>query len=442
MDFAGTSRYVSRKRILLNYFSVLSVSPVVIISTSQYLCRHALSMKIMKQDNDSKHNDSITRREFMLAGIGTSLALTPIGALAAPLFSSNRTEKRITRNDAPDTLWKWSKEVYFKEKLKNDYVKCLTCPNECVLAPNARSRCRSHVNKGGNLYTLVYGNPCAVHIDPIEKKPLYHFFPTSRTLSIATTGCSFNCLNCQNWEISQARPEDVRFSSLFPRDVVNRAVETGCTSIAYTYSEATTFYEYMVDTCGIAREKAIKNVWITNGFINKPPLIELCRTLDAANVDIKSFSEKIYSRLNAGRLQPVLETLKILKDKNVWFEMTALIVPTYSDKMDMIREMCGWILTHLGPDYPLHFSRFHPQYRLTYLPPTPIAFLEDARETAMNMGLHYVYVGNIPPADSNHTYCPSCKKRIIDRTGYRIGEISIKNGACTFCGRTIAGVWR
>lgn len=395
----------------------------------------------MKQDNDSKHYCSMTRREFIQAGIGASIALMPIGALAAPLFSSNRNVKKVTPDDAPDTLWKWSKEVYFKDKLKNNYVRCLTCPNKCLLAPDSRSRCRSHVNKDGELYTLVYGNPCAVHIDPIEKKPLYHFSPASRIFSIATTGCSFNCLNCQNWEISQARPEDAKFSSLFPSEVVDSAVATACPSIAYTYSEATTFYEYMIDTCRIARERNIKNVWVTNGYINKPPLIELCRTLDAANVDIKSFSEKIYSRLNAGRLQPVLEALKILKDKNVWFEMTALIVPTYSDNMEMIRHMCNWILTNLGPDYPLHFSRFYPQYRLTHLPPTPIAFLEEARKTAMNMGLHYVYVGNIPPSDSSHTYCPSCKKRIIDRTGYRTGDIKINNGACTFCGQKIAGVW-
>jgi pyruvate formate lyase activating enzyme len=395
----------------------------------------------MKRCDFTGHDGLFTRREFIRAAIGASLAMTPVKTLAAPIFSSTGGRKEILLNDAPDTLWKWSKEIYFSKKLGNGVVVCLTCPNTCVLPPDGRSRCRSHVNKGGTLYTLVYGNPCAIHIDPIEKKPLYHFLPSSRTFSIATTGCSFNCLNCQNWQISQARPEEGRFSSLFPPEVVDSAISTSCPSISYTYSEATTFYEYMIDTSRVARAHGIRNVWVTNGFINKGPLIELCKTLDAANVDIKSFSEKLYARLNGGWLYPVLDTLRLLKEQDVWFEMTALIVPTYTDDMNMIREMCRWILANLGPHHPLHFSRFHPRYRLTYLPPTPIEFLEDARQAAMDEGLHYVYVGNIPPGDSNNTYCPSCKKLIISRRGYEIEEIRIDNGACPFCGTTIAGVW-
>jgi pyruvate formate lyase activating enzyme len=392
----------------------------------------------------SKKNDaslSLTRRELIKSGILSASLFCPLQALAKPLFSSGKNEKKVTLHDAPEKLWKWSKEVYFKEELKNNYVRCLTCPNTCILAPDARSRCKSHVNKDGKLYTLVYGNPCAVHIDPIEKKPLYHFLPSSRTFSIATTGCSFHCLNCQNWEISQARPEEVKTHDMFPEKVVDAAVKTQCRSIAYTYSEATTFYEYMVDTSRLARSRNLRNTWITNGYINPAPLSELCRTLDAANVDIKSFSEVTYSRLNAGRLKPVLKTLSTLKEKNVWFEMTALIVPTYTDNIEMVKRMCEWILENLGPDYPLHFSRFHPRYKLTHLPPTSISFLEHAWKTAMKMGMHYVYVGNVPPSDWNHTYCPSCKKKIIDRTGYYIGEIRVNDGKCTFCKKPIAGVW-
>ncbi len=382
----------------------------------------------------------LTRRELIKAGIACSLTASPADAFAWWFSSSGKNEKKVTQNDAPEKLWKWSKEVYYKVNLGRN-VQCMTCPNQCILEPNARSRCQSHVNKDGKLYTLVYGNPCSVHVDPVEKKPLYHFLPSSGVLSIATTGCSFHCLNCQNWEISQVRPEDVRFEDMFPDAVVEKARKTGCRGIAYTYSEPTTFYEYMLDTSRLAREANIKNIWVTNGYINKPPLLEFCKTLDGANIDIKSFSEDIYSRLNAGKLKPVLRTLMLLKEKGVWFEITTLIVPTYSDNMEMIKRMCGWILENLGPDYPLHFSRFYPRYKLTHLPPTSISFLEDARKTAMEMGIHYVYVGNVPQADSNHTYCPSCKKRIIERFGYLIAENKIKNGKCSFCRQPIAGVW-
>jgi pyruvate formate lyase activating enzyme len=383
----------------------------------------------------------MTRREFVAGGFACGLALAPGCAFAKGLFSGPKNEKTVTLNDAPDTLWKWSKEVYFRQELPNGRVRCMTCPNMCLLPPGARSRCGSHINRGGKLYTLVYGNPCAVHVDPIEKKPLYHFLPSSQSFSIATTGCSFNCLNCQNWEISQSRPEEVKFDEMFPPAVVDNALRAGCASIAYTYSEPTTFFEYMLDTSRIARERKVRNVWVTNGYITEAALAEYCKTLDAANVDVKGFSEESYATLNAGRLAPVLAALRMLSERNVWFEMTALIVPTYSDDMDAVKRMCGWIVKNIGRDHPLHFSRFSPKYRLTHLPMTSISFLEEARKAAIAEGLHYVYVGNVPPSDSSHTYCPSCRKRIVSRMGFGTGDINIKGGACAFCGYTIAGVW-
>jgi pyruvate formate lyase activating enzyme len=383
----------------------------------------------------------LTRRKLIKGGIACAFLISPADILAKKLLSPEKNVKKIILNDAPENLWKWSKEVYFKEALQNSYVRCLTCPNKCILPPDGRSRCKSHVNKNGKLYTLVYGNPCAVHVDPVEKKPLFHFLPSTNAFSIATTGCSFHCLNCQNWEISQVKPEEVRFHDMFPDAVVKNAVTRNCRSIAYTYSEATTFYEYMLDTSRLARERNIKNIWVTNGYINREPLLELCKSMDGANIDIKSFSESLYSKLNAGRLKPVLNTLRILKENGVWFEMTALIVPTYADDMEMIKKMCHWIAENLGPDYPLHFSRFFPRYKLTHLPPTSISFLEDARKEAMKIGLHYVYVGNVPPSDSSHTYCPSCKKKIVHRIGYLITENKIGDGKCSFCGHPIAGVW-
>lgn len=367
--------------------------------------------------------------------------LSPSDLFARSILTHRSNEKDVLKNDAPRELWKWSKEVYYSKKMGHRYVRCLTCPNMCILPPDARSRCRSHVNKDGKLYTLVYGNPCAVHVDPIEKKPLYHFHPASDTFSIATTGCSFHCLNCQNWEISQARPEDVKFYDLFPRSVVKEALGRACRSIAYTYSEATTFYEYMLDTSRLAHEEGIKNVWVTNGYINEPPLLELSGLLDAANVDVKGFSESVYASLNAGRLKPILKTLEILKDRGVWFELTALIVPTYTDKLEIVKKMCHWILETLGADHPLHFSRFYPRYKLTHLPPTPITFLKKARQTAMEMGIHHVYVGNIPDEESNHTYCPSCKRRIVERRGFTVANMKIRGNKCAYCNESIAGVW-
>jgi len=385
---------------------------------------------------------AMNRRDFLrwTAACGALLGL-PGEARCGWFLSGEKNRKTVTPNDAPRELWKWSRRVYHQESLKNGYVKCLTCPNECILPPEARSRCRSHVNKNGILHTLVYGNPCAVHVDPVEKKPLYHFLPASTTFSIATTGCSFNCLNCQNWEISQARPEEVKFDDLFPAAVVEKAADTGCRSIAYTYSEATTFFEYMIDTARIARQKGIRNLWVTNGYIRREPLLDLCGVLDAANVDIKGFSQEVYGELMGGKLSPVLETLECLKERKIWFEMTALIVPTYTDDMEQVRKMCRWILDRLGPDYPLHFSRFHPRYRLTRLPPTAIPFLVDARKAALTMGLRYVYIGNIPPGEWNDTFCPGCRKAVVRREGYRILENGMAGGKCGSCGTPVAGVW-
>ncbi len=394
----------------------------------------------MKEQAGQIHALGMTRRNLLKAGLVCALSGLPCRALAGWIPSPRRNEKTITLNDAPGKLWEWSREVYFQRASRGG-VQCLTCPNLCLLPPNARSRCQSHVNKDGKLYTLVYGNPCSVHVDPIEKKPLYHFLPGSRSFSIGTTGCSFHCLNCQNWQISQARPEDVQFYTLYPEAAVEKALETNCRTIAFTYNEPTTALEYALDTFRIAKRQNVRGVWVSNGFINKEPLRELCKNLAAARIDVKGFSEEMYQKLNAGRLAPVLETLKILKAEGVWLELIVLIVPTYTDRMEMVKKMCDWFLEHLGPDAPVHFLRFHPQYKLTHLPPTPVSFLEDARKTALAMGIHHVYVGNIPNAESNHTYCPGCKKKIIDRVGFTVTENRIQGGRCGSCGRRIAGVW-
>jgi len=311
-----------------------------------------------------------------------------------------------------------------------------------MLQPNDRGICRNRINKNGKLYTLAYANPCAVHVDPIEKKPLSHFLPKTTAYSIATAGCNLRCLNCQNWQISQSRPEDTRNVDLPPERVVAEALRYGSKSIAYTYSEPIVFYEYMIDSARLARKQDLRNVWVTAGYINTSPLRELCKVLDAANVDLKSFSDETYAKLNGATLKPVLETLKTLAKERVWFEVTNLVVPTWTDDLNMIAEMSGWLYKNIGPDYPIHFSRFQPQYKLTHLPPTPVEVLEKARKTALDAGMKYVYIGNVPGHDAQNTYCPKCGNLVIKRQGYDVDLSGFDNGVCRKCGESIAGVWK
>ena len=386
----------------------------------------------------------ITRKEFLKCiGLGASAifcASTGYGFLRGKDQSVKNIKGHIFKNDAPEKLWKWSIEG-FHYSTDGTTVQCQICPNRCILNPGDRSICRSKVNLKGKLYSLAYGNPCAVNIDPIEKKPLNHFYPATWIFSIATTGCNFRCLNCQNWEISQRKPEDVHHYELFPNDVVKEAKKRNVLSIAYTYSEATTYYEYMYDTARLARGEGIKNVWVSNGFINKRPLEDLSQYLDAARIDLKSFDDDIYRRLNGGRLQPVLNTLKLLHEKGIWLEIITLVVPGYVDKPEMIKRMCGWILKELGPNYPLHFTRFSPMYKLNRLPATPISTLEKLRDVALQEGIRYVYLGNVPGHKGTHTYCHNCNKTIIERRGYHISQFNLKNGRCKFCEARIPGRW-
>jgi pyruvate formate lyase activating enzyme len=376
-------------------------------------------------------------------GLGVSALLCPGGAYALrdkDTIRAKSVKGHIFKKDAPEKPWKWSIEgFHFASDGTN--VQCKICPNRCYLEPGDRSICRSKVNIGGKLYSLAYGNPCSIHVDPIEKKPLNHFYPRSLILSIATTGCNFRCLNCQNWEISQKKPEEVHQYELFPAGVVSESKKRNLPSIAYTYSEPITYYEYMYNTAKLAREGGIKNVLVSNGYINREPLVRLCSYLDGANVNLKSFDDRIYLSLNGGKLQPVLNTFKTLHREGVWFEMATLVVPTYVDDPDMIKRMCSWILKELGPDYPLHFLRFFPRYKLTRLPATPIGTLEKFRNMAIQEGIRYVYLGNVPGHEGNHTYCHNCHKILIERKGYLIPQYNIENGRCKFCGTLIPGRW-
>jgi pyruvate formate lyase activating enzyme len=333
------------------------------------------------------------------------------------------------------------KALYYK-KLANKRVQCLLCPRGCVVSKGNRGFCRTRENRSGEYYTLVHSNPCAVHIDPIEKKPLFQFLPGTTALSLATAGCNFTCKNCQNWEISQASPDDTNNIEVSPKTLVNLALINNARTIAYTYTEPTVFFEYMLETARIAKEKGVLNIYHSNGYISNEPLMELIPYLDGANVDLKAFSNEFYQDITGGTLNPVLETLKTLKKNGVWLEITNLVIPTKNDSGQMIKDLCQWVRDDLGEDTPVHFSRFHPLYKLQNLPATPIKTLRMAAEIARNSGLQYIYIGNVPGIPEENTYCPKCNKVIIGRIGYTITEYNLNKGKCKFCRAKIPGRWK
>jgi pyruvate formate lyase activating enzyme len=327
------------------------------------------------------------------------------------------------------------------ESLDDGYVKCGLCPRRCVVPPGGRGYCEVRENRDGTYYTLSYGNPCAIHVDPIEKKPFYHFLPATTAFSIATAGCNLDCKFCQNWHISQARPEELLNYDLPPEELVAAALKSGARSIAYTYSEPTIFFEYMLECARLAHESGLRNVYHSNGFIRPEPLRELCGYLDAANVDLKGFTEDYYEDMSNGSLAPVLRSLKILREEGVHLELTTLIVPGRNDDPETLAEMCRWVRENLGASTPVHFSRFHPQHKLRNLPPTPVERLELAREIAEREGLEYVYIGNVPGHEANSTYCAVCSTELIHRIGYSVEVRAVEGGRCSECGAEVDGVW-
>jgi pyruvate formate lyase activating enzyme len=320
-------------------------------------------------------------------------------------------------------------------------IMCRICPNECVLKEGELSKCNNRRVHDSKLFTMAFGNPCSVNVDPVEKKPLYHFFPGSKAFSIATAGCNLVCLNCQNWTISQTSPDKTRNFDLMPEAVVAECLKNSCRSIAYTYSEPVTFYEYAFETATLARNSGIKNIFKSNGYINPEPLKKLCSVLDAANIDLKAFNESSYLKLTGGKLQPVLDSLKVIKDSGVWLEITNLVIPDWTDNLDEIGKMCKWLGENGFRNTPLHFSRFYPLHKLEQLPPTPVEILERAYKLATGEGLKYVYTGNVPGNEISDTKCPSCNSDVIARQGYRIAANNINGGKCSKCGTVIDGVW-
>jgi pyruvate formate lyase activating enzyme len=385
------------------------------------------------------------RREFIKNLIGAGMCA---GLLSSDGIKKQSISKVLTSIPAPtgspsndDAHIFFEKEAMFYEKLKENEIKCKLCPKECVIGDRERGWCGVRENRKGVYHTLVYGNPCSMNPDPIEKKPFFHYLPGTWAFSIATAGCNLNCKFCQNWEISQSRPEETQNNQLPPADVIASAKEANCKSIAYTYSEPTVYYEYMLDTAKLGRKAGIKSVVVSAGFINPEPLKMLCENVDAVKIDLKSMRNKFYNDICSAELQPVLNTLKILKSSGTWCEIVYLIIPSLNDSDAELRDTARWIYENLGPDVPLHFSRFYPMYQLRNLPPTDKERLRSARQMAMDTGLKFVYIGNIAGDEGESTFCPKCKKLLIKRQGYTIRQNSVVGGKCKWCNEKIPGVW-
>jgi pyruvate formate lyase activating enzyme len=336
-------------------------------------------------------------------------------------------------------------EAYLWEPLDDNKVKCNLCSHRCVIKDGRRGICAVRENRDGTLETLVYGNLVARHIDPIEKKPLFHFLPDTLSYSIATVGCNFRCRFCQNADIAQM-PTDhngtIMGSSSTPREVVEAAEQGGCRSISYTYTEPTVFFEFAYETARLAHGRGLRNVFVTNGYMTAEALEMISPYLDAANVDLKAFSDKYYKELCGARIKHVQATLKLMKTLGIFVEVTTLIVPGLNDDPAELKDLAAFIVEDLGPETPWHISRFHPTYKLNDRPATPVATLTAAREIGLNAGLRYVYTGNVPGDAGENTCCYGCGEIVIERRGFRVGKLGIKNGKCIHCGVEIDGVWQ
>jgi pyruvate formate lyase activating enzyme len=380
--------------------------------------------------NLQEETTSMRRRRFCqsLAGTGLLLGTGAAGALGRLLAFQDVSNLSHV-------------EARYYKKLPDREIECLLCPRLCKLGDKERGYCGARENDGGTYYTLVYGKACSANVDPIEKKPFFHFLPGSDAFSIATAGCNVNCKFCQNWQISQVRPEQVAHFDLPPEAVAASAAKYQCASVAYTYTEPVIFFEYMVDSSVAARRKGIRNCVVTAGHVQPEPLQDLLKVVDAVKIDLKAFRQDFYTAYVRGELQPVLDSIRTVHRSKVWLEIVYLVIPTLNDSPEDIAKMSRWMMEEIGPDVPLHFTRFHPMYLMKNLPPTPISTLETLRDVAIQAGLHYVYLGNVPGHKAENTACPRCGKIVIERFGLEIKGLHLDKGACGFCRYPIPGIW-
>ncbi len=335
----------------------------------------------------------------------------------------------------------FGKKAMFFKKVDGNLIQCELCFRRCTIGEGRRGFCRVRENRKGELHSLVYARPAGLQIDPIELEPMYHMVPGHKNLCVYTASCNFRCKHCQNWSISQSAPEEINPMKYTPKEIVEESLRQGCKSISHSINEPTVFFEMMIEVAQLAKQKGLLTLCHTNGGIARAPLIELLKFLDGVTVDLKSFNPKFYKEISEAKLDPVLDTLRTIRESGKHLEIVNLIIPTLNDDMADIRKMCRWIVSYLGSETPIHFTRFFPQYKLTSLPPTPIKTLEEAMEVGKSEGLKFVYVGNVVGHSANHTYCPKCGKKIIERSHFILLKNQVRNGACPFCAEKISGVW-
>ena len=385
------------------------------------------------QPDNTSCGRCLTRRDLLKLGLGAAVGLGALGGLARLAGPAGASRQRDED--------KWSHAARYYDKLPNKYIRCQLCPRHCYVGPGGRGICEVRENQGGEYRTLVYGRAASINIDPIEKKPFIHVLPGRSVFSFATAGCNLECRNCQNWQLSQSRPEAIPATHLPPDKLVEAAKKQSCRLIAGTYSEPTVFSEYLLDVAAEGNKRGLRTLTVSNGFIERQPMLDLCRELAAVKIDLKSMRESFYESNCQGKLKPVLNTIALVKKQNVWLEIVYLVIPTLNDSEAEIKDLAKWVHTNLGPDVPIHFSRFHPEYRLRNLPPTPYETLQRCYAIAVAEGLHFVYVGNAPGHAGQATCCPKCRRRVIERENFSITANYLRNGRCQFCQNPLPGIW-
>ncbi len=390
--------------------------------------------------------EELNRREFIQKAARYAVLCPVLGVLGCDALFS-RDGDNISNSDAAsgatpslDGIEPVEEAMYYTT-LEDKSAECSLCFRNCIISKGDRGACRNRENKEGKLYSLVYGRPTAVRAEPIEKEPMHHMLPGSDILCIGTAGCNFRCRHCHNWHMSQRPIEEMdRIYEMSPKEIIRKVKSKNLPAVSFTYNEPTSFYEYMLDISKKARDNGIKILFHSNGAINKEPLEEMLKYTDAATVDLKGFTDEFYRKVFSANLDPVKRSLEIIK-KTAWLEIVNLVIPGYNDSAEEIRDMCRWIKSDLGEETPLHFSRFMPSYRLTGVSRTPVDTLERAFSIAVEEGLHYVSIGNVPGHRKNSTFCPKCEERIIHRRHFHVVNNHIKEGNCSFCGHRIPGIW-